>query len=45
MMWAIYSGETPFILGENLQDLTRTCDELNSKLDFEFTIKEWIVNG
>ncbi len=44
MMWAIYSNGTPFVVGEDLKDLTKTCADLNSALSFKFTIKEWIGN-
>jgi hypothetical protein len=43
-MWAIYSNGTPFVVSEDLKGLTKTCADLNSALNFKFTIREWIDN-
>lgn len=43
-MWAIYVDDTPFVRGDNLEDLERTCAELNLALDYKFTIRKWAKN-
>ena len=43
-MWVICVDDTPFVRGDNLEDLERTCAELNLALDYKFTIRKWAKN-